>query len=571
MWRNIGIVVLGFSQLITGCVAAGCYFGGMAMGGTAGAIVSMPALAFLCLVLGLELSIREAKLSGDPGDPRTYQYNSEQQLLKIILLEYLRKKRASGMRPVAKKSLVGRLLLTAAAAVLLGLCINLCYHALLVGVLAVAYTVLFVKLSTVAVLCRAVKKEPDEPITAVVDRETYDERETPRYALAVIAMVVLVAVSVSSVLVVRGTYKKYAEGMMLVSYRPGILPGEAAEQIRLPETVDGLPLVAIGDKAFLNNRKLETITIPDGVRHIGSYAFKGCSALKTITLPEKLETLGGEAFRDCGELTAVVIPEGVTEIRGNTFQDCCSLEQVTLHEGIVDIHAYAFQNCEMLEQLDLPSKITEIHTYTFDGCLLLREIKIPVGVTRIAAHAFSNCASLYEVYIPDTVTQIRSSAFRNCASLEIIELPKGVEVDERAFKDSPTRLVVKKISDKDWEDIQKEFEQKAGVDVLYCVTIEGAPDMILPSEAETVRIVDDSRFSQKLKEGYVLQELTDIQAVKAYLEKAQANGITRVEYVFYSKIASDRTGEVYFVTATGSVEDFMDLCEEKMAEAENAA
>ena len=85
----------------------------------------------------------------------------------------------------------------------------------------------------------------------------------------------------------------------------------------------------------------------------------------------------------------------------------------------------------------------EIRGDTFENCKSLKSIVIPEGVTRIAAHSFRNCSSLSSVTVPSTVNEIGSSAFRNCKNLRSITIPSGASVNERAFKESPTKISYK--------------------------------------------------------------------------------------------------------------------------------
>jgi len=211
----------------------------------------------------------------------------------------------------------------------------------------------------------------------------------------------------------------------------------------IPAEVNGLPVSAIAERAFENETTLVSITMPESIVEIGSYAFKNCSSLSTIQFSSSLSAIGGEAFYGCASLTAVTIPEGVTEIRGNTFQNCSKLKTVALHKGVTSIHAYAFQNCKALESIALPVGITEIRANTFEGCSSLKSISIPEGVNRIAAHAFRRCTTLSSVTVPSTVKEIGSSAFRDCKALRTITIPSGCNVDQRSFKDSPTKVIRK--------------------------------------------------------------------------------------------------------------------------------
>ncbi len=97
--------------------------------------------------------------------------------------------------------------------------------------------------------------------------------------------------------------------------------------------------------------------------------------------------------------------------------------------------------CRMgFRSIDLPSGITEIRGSTFENCANLETIEIPDGVVRIGGHAFYGCSSLSYVRIPSSVREIGSSAFRRCGRLYQIEIPSTAQVNEKAFKESPTRI-----------------------------------------------------------------------------------------------------------------------------------
>jgi len=88
--------------------------------------------------------------------------------------------------------------------------------------------------------------------------------------------------------------------------------------IVIPATLGGCPVRYIGTGAFLNNKKLTSVVIPDTVTHImgsiywqgvSSYnkgAFAGCTNIKSVTLPANLREIQGYAFRECQSLKTVV-------------------------------------------------------------------------------------------------------------------------------------------------------------------------------------------------------------------------------------------------------------------------
>ena len=232
-------------------------------------------------------------------------------------------------------------------------------------------------------------------------------------------------------------YSKIGGELWLVGYEKD-LPKNLT--LSIPENVGGVPVVGIEKNALRGLSQLTELYVPGSVSVIRGGAFAECKNLNKVTLSEGIHTLEGEVFMKCASLKSIAIPTTVTVVRGNAFQDCASLENVSLHDGITEIHAYAFQNCASLTHIVLPSGITEIRANTFENCIRLRSISIPAGVWRIAAHAFRGCNALSNVAAPDSLREIGSSAFRECKSLKSISLPRNVSVDERAFKNSPTKI-----------------------------------------------------------------------------------------------------------------------------------
>lgn len=173
----------------------------------------------------------------------------------------------------------------------------------------------------------------------------------------------------------------------------------------------------------------------------------GLTNMTTATIPdtyqgEKVVGLRGNTFSNMPFLTEVSLPDSITEIRGQAFKNCRSLERVTLPKNLTYLGGEAFYHCSSLEEVNLPVGLTEIRGNTFEECSSLLRIEIPDNVTRIGGHAFYGNTSLEEVVIsPDSkLQQIGSSAFRCCDSLREITLPRGVSVNERAFKETPVRI-----------------------------------------------------------------------------------------------------------------------------------
>lgn len=76
--------------------------------------------------------------------------------------------------------------------------------------------------------------------------------------------------------------------------------------IEIPAQLEGLPVTRIGKKAFLSNKSVKEITLPDTVGQIGDWAFACCTKLTGLTLPYRKLELGQGIFRDCIALSRIM-------------------------------------------------------------------------------------------------------------------------------------------------------------------------------------------------------------------------------------------------------------------------
>ncbi|MBQ7365567.1 MAG: leucine-rich repeat domain-containing protein [Clostridia bacterium] len=182
---------------------------------------------------------------------------------------------------------------------------------------------------------------------------------------------------------------------------------KAAVSVTVPETVDGIPITAIGDGAFEDCVRLCEIFLPEagelafldnmGLTKIGEYAFSGCKSLKRIELPESIGTVGRGAFHGCTAMTAAVLPQWVY-LAPYAFSGCRALRKIspikTVSEGL-------FTGCVSLEAITLKDSCKEVDDDAFEHCESLREITLPRNVSRVGALAFRGCFKLEKVIFLD--------------------------------------------------------------------------------------------------------------------------------------------------------------------------
>ena len=244
---------------------------------------------------------------------------------------------------------------------------------------------------------------------------------------------------------------------------------ESATSVIIPEQIDGIPIVTIGDQAFWQCSKLTSITIPSSVIYIWPRTFSGCNSLTDLvvdpqnrnyiveddvlfditktnlvhcpttkigeyTIPDSVTAIGYYAFKGCNRLTSVTIPDSVTYISDFVFDGCSGLTNITVPDSVTFLGQGVFKNCPGLTSVTLPNAITSIASDTFYDCINLPDITIPDSVTSIGRCAFLNCKKLKSITIPDSVTSIDGSAFSGCSGLANVTLPDSVTfIGDNAF------------------------------------------------------------------------------------------------------------------------------------------
>lgn len=126
---------------------------------------------------------------------------------------------------------------------------------------------------------------------------------------------------------------------------------KSAEEIVIPDTIEGLPVTVIDWYAFENCNKLKSVTIPDTVTHISRFAFAHCISLETVNMPKSLYAIEQYAFFDCPKLKGINFPENLSVIEQRAFCGCDSVTEVTIPASCTTVGEYAFLDCNSLNQI----------------------------------------------------------------------------------------------------------------------------------------------------------------------------------------------------------------------------
>lgn len=200
--------------------------------------------------------------------------------------------------------------------------------------------------------------------------------------------------------------------------------------IIVPDTIDGYPVVAIGEGAFRGNKYLTAILIPDCITSIGDYAFADTN-LDSLVLPAELNSLGRCILSGNKGVTEIVIPKTLSST-GSSYSNLIegdgpfaesNVQKATIEAGMTVIPEHLFHKNSTLTSVEIPDTVTEISRYAF-AQTGLENIELPSSVTTLQYEIFSG-GNLLQISIPDSVTGMGNAIFQNCSKLQKVKLPKA--------------------------------------------------------------------------------------------------------------------------------------------------
>lgn len=197
-------------------------------------------------------------------------------------------------------------------------------------------------------------------------------------------------------------------------------------------------LTTISRSAFDECTALESITIPNSVKYIGSYAFRNTrfNSVGDVNIPTSLEYLGYKAFpnacckqdtKDLGfyafnylqlgnnvYITDIAYPRDaqgrMTSLYNQNWIDQLAKFQ-TDGKTVKVLAEELFNNCTEITSISIPESVTVIPKKLFSKCRLLETVNIPNGVTTIGEKAFYGCRMLTSIVFPSTVTKLENALF----------------------------------------------------------------------------------------------------------------------------------------------------------------
>ncbi len=85
--------------------------------------------------------------------------------------------------------------------------------------------------------------------------------------------------------------------------------GGFAASLWLPPRIEGCPVAAVDRKAFLSQKTLSRLWLPDCLEEVGDWAFAHCGSLREVSFPRREVRFGRAVFKDCKSLERIVVRE----------------------------------------------------------------------------------------------------------------------------------------------------------------------------------------------------------------------------------------------------------------------
>lgn len=181
---------------------------------------------------------------------------------------------------------------------------------------------------------------------------------------------------------------------------------------------------------------ITSVSLPDGLTHIGDWAFAFCEKIGRVNLPASVKTVGTLAFGFCSGMQRVDVPSVEYLARQVKFANSFS-------NPIKYAHHFYVNDEEVTGTLTIPNTVTELGDYAFVGATEISKIEFPNTLTSIGEGSFMACSGLKDNFnefrFPASLLTIKKYAFMDCPNItKVYAVPAIRTIGEQAFYCSST-------------------------------------------------------------------------------------------------------------------------------------
>ena len=192
----------------------------------------------------------------------------------------------------------------------------------------------------------------------------------------------------------------------------------SAANVTIPSTIYGYKVSALSDTAFLSNKNIRSVIIPNGVLRIGALCFDSCTNLQEITIPDSVmyivrsgDARSGGFLQFCDSLKEITLGSGLEnffdtyDLNGSHSFECIDISKNNKYYCSIDGVAFSKDKKKLLKYP--PAKKDEIYTIPDSVSKLsmpmgftlnenLKAVIIPKSVKKISLYTFGT--SLNSIY-----------------------------------------------------------------------------------------------------------------------------------------------------------------------------
>lgn len=190
---------------------------------------------------------------------------------------------------------------------------------------------------------------------------------------------------------------------------------------------------------FTNNKYLEKIEIPNGVKIIPENAFRGCSLLADIEMPSSIiEIKGTNAFENCIGIYTIVLPNSITKIGEYCFSGCINLVSTNFPYSTEIVPSYFLNGCEKIKSMKFPGNslankgVKIINQYAMKNCYKLSNLEFGSMVNKIEGNCTDGTTKDLTItclsYEPPELTMVFSVGEEK--SVSSITVPTSPDYDD---------------------------------------------------------------------------------------------------------------------------------------------
>ena len=203
------------------------------------------------------------------------------------------------------------------------------------------------------------------------------------------------------------------DGLLFRRFGPGYecvgFEGASVANLVIPDQVNGLDVIRIGECAFYEDETITSLTLPNKLEVVDLQAFDGCIHIESLSIPKSVVNIYRSAFRDLHACTSLTFEAGGTSLLSlgqGCFEDIGHVGTLTLPSRISNFSNDTFESLYGVTEYALNSdNVTGNVASVVDGILFSNQY----GDKYLEAYP---CASTVRTSytIPSDVTKVRYGA-----------------------------------------------------------------------------------------------------------------------------------------------------------------